>query len=230
MINQMAKGDKALIAAGLVASSQYGGNTRELDAESIIMGRNAMTRILKGGGNEQERGFKAAGLPSATDAYKLAAKEMEGLLGVSEEQKGAMVEAAMAHYVGSSLRKNSFAVMDLSGPNTDSNRQEFKRSVEAIMPVSKVGAYSVLRPYGMQDSQFQEMMESTVSAKFGKERGTYSVMMTSDKYQLVVGGVAVGGLFDFQVSPGRSPSGRPPATVPRGVTSQDNHNRLDYLR
>ena len=198
MIGQMANGDKALMAAGIVASSQYGGDTRDMDAENIIVGRNAMTRHLKGGGNEHERGFKAAALPSAGDAYRLAAGQMEGMLGVPEAQKEAMVEAAMAHYIGASLRKNSFAVMDLSGPGSDANQKEFVKSVEAILPVSKVGAYSILRPYGMSDAQFQERMDATVRTKFQKERGTYSVMMTGGKYQLVSGGVATGEPFDLQ--------------------------------
>jgi lysozyme family protein len=208
MINQMANGDKALMAAGIVASSQYGGDTRDMDAENIIVGRNAMTRHLKGGGNEQERGFKAAGLPNAGDAYRLTAKQMEGLLGVPEAQKEAMVEAAMAHYIGASIRKNSFAVMDLSGPDSTANQIEFKKSVEAILPVSKIGAYSILRPYGMPDDQFQERMDMTVRTKFGKERGTYSVMMTGGKYQLVLGGVATGEPFDLQSYGAYSNEGR----------------------
>jgi len=209
MINQMANGDKALMAAGIVASSRYGNSdTRDMDAENIIVGRNAMTRHLKGGGNEQERGFKAAGLPSAGDAYRLASKQMEGLLGVPEAQKEAMVEAAMAHYIGASIRKNSFAVMDLSGPDSTANQKAFGDSVKAILPVSKVGAYSILRPYGMPDDQFQERMDSTVRVKFGKERGTYSVMMTGGKYQLVSGGVATGEPFDLQNYSNYSNEGR----------------------
>jgi hypothetical protein len=98
--------------------------------------------------------------------------------------------------------------MDLSGPDSTANQIEFKKSVEAILPVSKIGAYSILRPYGMPDDQFQERMDMTVRTKFGKERGTYSVMMTGGKYQLVLGGVATGEPFDLQSYGAYSNEGR----------------------
>lgn len=207
LIDQISSGDKALMAAGIVASSQYGGDTRDIDAENILVGRNAMTRNLKGGGNEQERAFKTAGLPSAGDAYRIVSTEVKGLLGIPEAQKEAMVEAAMAHYVGASLRKNSLAVMDLSGPNSGANVNEFKKSIKSILPVSTVGAYSVLRPYGMDDTQFLSRMDATVRTLFAAgakdggysvERGTYSVMMSGGRYQLVSGGIAVGQPFDLK--------------------------------
>jgi len=198
MIEQVASGDKALIGAGLVASSQYGGDTRDQDAESIIVGRNALTRVMKGGGNEQERAFKAAGLPSAGDAYKLAAKELDGMIGVPEAQKEAIIETAMAHYIGQSLKRSSFSAMDLIGPDTSNNQKEFLKSVRAIAPVSKVGAYSVLRPYGMPDTQFQEQLDANVRTKFQLPRGSYSVMMVGGGYQVVAGGRTVGEPFKLQ--------------------------------
>ncbi len=214
VINQMANGDKALLVAGIVASSQYGGDTRDADAENIIIGRNAMTRVLKGGGNEQERGFKAVGLPNAGDAYRLASQKIQGLLGVSEAEKEAMVEGAMAHYVGASLRKNSFANMDLSGTGTENNRVAFGKSLESIIPVSKMGAYTVLRPYGMSEGVFKDAMDANVSVLFGGKykKGDYSVMMQGGKYQIVAGGVPQGEPFSLRPFGKYSNEGRAYAT------------------
>ena len=198
VIEQMANGDKALMGAGIVASSRYGGDTRDADADSILVGRNALTRAIKGGGNEQERAFKAAGLPNAGDAYRLASKQMSGLIGIPEAQKEAMIETAMAHYIGESLKKNSMSVMDLSGPDTTNNQAAFLKSLNAVTPISKVGASTVLRPYGMQDAQFQEQLDANVRTRFQLNRGQYSVMMTGGGYQVVAGGVPVGTPFQLQ--------------------------------
>lgn len=198
VIEQMSNGDKALMAAGIIASSQYGGDTRDADADSILVGRNALTRALKGGGNEQERAFKAAGLPNAGDAYKLASRQLQGLIGIPEAQKEAMIETAMAHYIGESLKRNSFSSMGLSGPDSTNNQQAFLKSLKAVAPVSKIGASTVLRPYGMQDAQFQEQMDANVLTRFRLQRGQYSVMMSGGGYQVVAGGVPVGTPFKLQ--------------------------------
>lgn len=223
VIEQMASGDKALIGAGIIASSQFGGDTRDSDADSILIGRNILTRHLKGGGNEQERAFKAAGLPNAGDAYKLASTKLQGLIGIPEAQKEAMIETAMAHYIGTANKKNSFVALDLSGSGTESNQKEFLKSLDAVTPVSKIGASTVLRPYGMSDAQFQERMDANVRTRYQLQRGQYSVMMTGGGYQAIAGGIPVGEPFQLRPVGDYSNEGRgmsrplDPAVTPNAI-------------
>ena len=220
VIEQISNGDKALMGAGIIASSQFGGDTRDADADSILIGRNILTRHLKGGGNDQERAFKAAGLPNAGDAYKLASTKLQGLIGIPEAQKEAMIETAMAHYIGTSNKKNSFIALDLSGTGTENNQKEFLKSLEAVTPISKIGASTVLRPYGMSDAQFQERMDANVRTKYQLQRGQYSVMMTGGGYQAVAGGIPVGEPFQLQPISNYSNEGKGMTKpIPAGVTT-----------
>lgn len=198
VFRQIAPNDKAFsIATDIALSNEVPIAKSDADMNAILFGRSVMAPI-KGQGTEQEKAYKNAMLPSSGDAIKQISK-FAGQLNMPEGQLQALAEAVTAHYIGSSLSKNSNKNLDLTDKEVGSkNVDAFNQSIVAIMGDknggtvgTKTGSTVVLRPYGMDDGTFRNRVQEQIDIAYnGKYQwGEYSLQTTPDgKYQAFIAG------------------------------------------
>jgi hypothetical protein len=225
VMRQAFPNDKAMtVAMDIALSNDVPAEKSQADTKAILFGRMVMNSSTKGAGNEQEKAFKNARLPSNSDAIKQVAR-YAGVLNMPEGQIESLTEAVLAHYVGTSLAKNTNQNLDLTDKDVGAtNVDMFNQSIKAVMGDgrsgkvgTKAGSTTVLRPYGMDEAQFMTRVQQQVDTAFqGKYQwGEYSLVTTgSGKYE-----VHIAGKPPFLVDPTETTYGNEGRTVPSKVAA-----------
>lgn len=201
VFRQAAPNDKAFtVAADIALSNEVPMEKSNTDMNAILFGRMVMNSSVKGAGNEQEKSYKNSRLPSHSDSLKQI-QRYAGSLNMPEGQLEALAEAVTAHYIGTSLAKDTNQNLDLTDKDFGTkNTDRFNQSIEAIMGNkgggtvgTKTGSTTVLRPYGMDDATFRNNVQTQVDMAFnGKYKwGEYSLLTTPDgRYTVNIAGQA----------------------------------------
>lgn len=188
-------------------------------AQTVLIGQQALEYKPAGAGGEAERGFKGV-MPNFADVRQAVGEHLKGVK-IPEAAVGNVAEVVMAHYVGTMLGKGVSKNLEITGSGNDGNATVFKDSLRTVLGnTSTVGTEKVLRPFGMDDTQFQSAVHKRVTAIDPALRG-YGLTIRDGEtatYDVVVGGVS-----RFQISLNAEPSTPAPAapvtktTTPRTV-------------
>lgn len=186
-------------------------------AITMMNGAKAMSFSPKGAGASDDRQIKST-LPNPVDVAKVVGEELQGVP-LSVNQLAALSEAAMAHYVGKKLERGAAKDMEIG---TDGNMSLLKQSIRTVIGTpSRIGTSKVLRPFGVEDSDFQQGVRDRVTAVAPTLRG-YDLSLFDGERQLYA--VTVGNrpqfIIDFKTPPTRADGTViPPSTRAVGVRS-----------
>jgi hypothetical protein len=192
VFSQVAKGDGALMATGVIASTHLAGHAKKAeDTNAILFGRSVIKMNEKGEDNKDVKAIKGLVVPSGEDVVKAMAK-YSGVVNLPPDQYAAYSEAVRAHYVGASvsagITNNDLTDKEVGANNT----KRLAKSIDAVMgKPTTAGNSRVVRPYGMDETSFINAVQSEVNDKFGGKYkwGEYSLQSMPDgRYVVAIGG------------------------------------------
>lgn len=173
---------------------------RDQIANMVAMGGKIMSQKME---TKDDKKTMASHMPQFADADNLFS-DFVGKGFTGDIPRGDMVQTAMQIYVSMQNKANSAGQWGLGKNDPSENGKMFKQALElAFGKPSQIGTSKVFRPFGVDDSRFQYMVEQRVNdLGKGYSKGTYGLIDLSvgdgnDRYGIVVDGMATGAFIDL---------------------------------
>lgn len=192
VFGQVAKGDGALMAVGVIAATHIASPAKKADdSNAILFGRSIIKMNEKGEDNKDIKGIKGLVVPTDEQIVKEMAVH-SGAVNLPPDQYAAYAEAVKSHFVGKSVSAGITNNSLKDKEEGDANKKRLHSSIDAIMGAPTVAGNSrVIRPYGMDETSFINAVQSEVNDKFGGKYnwGEYSLQSMPDgRYAVSIGG------------------------------------------